>query len=44
MTNNSLSFVHDTESSALCDVAPTMLDAMGIEIPKEMTGRSLLKK
>ncbi|MGI6169806.1 MAG: 2,3-bisphosphoglycerate-independent phosphoglycerate mutase [Christensenellales bacterium] len=26
----------------LCDVAPTMLDMMGLEPPKEMTGRSLL--
>ncbi|MCM1290055.1 MAG: 2,3-bisphosphoglycerate-independent phosphoglycerate mutase [Corallococcus sp.] len=29
---------------ALCDVAPTMLDIMGLEKPAEMTGRSLLKK
>jgi 2,3-bisphosphoglycerate-independent phosphoglycerate mutase len=28
----------------LADIAPTMLDAMGIDIPAEMTGRSLLKK
>ena len=28
----------------LADVAPTMLDIMGIEKPKEMTGRSLLVK
>lgn len=27
---------------ALCDIAPTILDLMGIEIPKEMTGKSLL--
>jgi len=27
----------------LCDVAPTLLTLMGIAIPKEMTGRSLLK-
>lgn len=27
----------------LSDVAPTLLDAMGIEIPKEMTGHSLLQ-
>ncbi|MDE6189566.1 MAG: 2,3-bisphosphoglycerate-independent phosphoglycerate mutase [Clostridia bacterium] len=26
----------------LCDIAPTMLDIMGIEIPKEMTGKSLI--
>ena len=28
----------------LADVAPTMLDLMGIEIPKEMTGKSLIIK
>lgn len=28
----------------LCDIAPTMLDMMGIAIPKEMTGHSLIKK
>ena len=28
---------------ALCDVAPTILQIMGIEQPKEMTGRSMLK-
>jgi 2,3-bisphosphoglycerate-independent phosphoglycerate mutase len=25
----------------LCDIAPTMLESMGIEVPKEMTGKSL---
>lgn len=29
---------------ALCDVAPTLLDVMGIPAPEEMTGKSLLKK
>ena len=28
---------------ALCDVAPTVLQIMGIEQPKEMTGKSMLK-
>jgi len=28
---------------ALCDVAPTVLDAMGLPIPDDMTGESLLK-
>ena len=28
---------------ALCDVAPTVLELMGIEQPKEMTGESLIK-
>ncbi|NCC78351.1 MAG: 2,3-bisphosphoglycerate-independent phosphoglycerate mutase, partial [Clostridia bacterium] len=27
----------------LADLAPTMLEEMGLEIPKEMTGHSLLK-
>ncbi len=29
---------------ALCDIAPTILDAMGLEAPAEMTGKSLLIK
>lgn len=28
----------------LCDIAPTLLDMMGIEIPKEMSGKSLIIK
>jgi 2,3-bisphosphoglycerate-independent phosphoglycerate mutase len=32
------------ESGRLADLAPTMLDIMGLEIPKEMTGTSLLVK
>ncbi|MGC8559487.1 MAG: 2,3-bisphosphoglycerate-independent phosphoglycerate mutase [Phycisphaerae bacterium] len=28
---------------ALCDVAPTLLALMGLDIPREMTGRSLLE-
>ena len=28
----------------LCDLAPTMLDIMGLDIPKEMTGVSLIEK
>ncbi|KAF7304013.1 hypothetical protein MIND_00632500 [Mycena indigotica] len=30
------------EPGALCDVAPTVLDLMGLDKPEEMTGRSLL--
>lgn len=30
------------DGGALCDVAPTVLQAMGVEQPREMTGRSLL--
>ncbi|MFA6807472.1 MAG: 2,3-bisphosphoglycerate-independent phosphoglycerate mutase [Eubacteriales bacterium] len=29
--------------AALCDIAPTMLDLLEIDIPKEMTGKSLLE-
>lgn len=32
------------EGGALCDVAPTLLDAMGVPQPAEMTGKSLIKK
>ena len=30
------------EGGRLCDIAPTLLDMMGVEQPAEMTGRSLL--
>jgi 2,3-bisphosphoglycerate-independent phosphoglycerate mutase len=30
-------------SGALCDVAPTILQLLGIEQPAEMTGKSLIK-
>ncbi|EDO43251.1 predicted protein [Nematostella vectensis] len=33
-----------THNAALCDVGPTVLDVMGLECPKEMTGTSLLQK
>ena len=29
---------------ALCDIAPTMLTAMGLPVPPEMTGKSLIRK
>ena len=29
-------------SGALCDISPTLLDLMGLKVPVEMTGRSLL--
>lgn len=31
------------ETGALCDIAPTVLQLLGIEQPKEMTGKSLIK-
>ncbi|CAJ0769541.1 10613_t:CDS:2 [Entrophospora sp. SA101] len=43
MTSKNHSFT-ESAKGALCDVAPTILDVMGLEIPKEMTGTSLLKK
>ncbi|KDR80714.1 hypothetical protein GALMADRAFT_222317 [Galerina marginata CBS 339.88] len=30
------------DEPAICDVAPTILDIMGLPVPEEMTGRSLL--
>ena len=30
------------DGGKLCDIAPTLLDMMGLEIPKEMTGKSLI--
>ncbi|KAF8639364.1 hypothetical protein AX17_001553 [Amanita inopinata Kibby_2008] len=35
---------NEDEEGALCDVAPTILDLMGLDQPEEMTGRSLLAK
>ncbi|KAF9477053.1 phosphoglycerate mutase [Pholiota conissans] len=32
----------EEDAPAICDVAPTVLDIMGLSIPEEMTGRSLL--
>lgn len=36
--------VFQTDSGSLDDVAPTLLTAMGLTPPKEMTGKALLKK
>jgi 2,3-bisphosphoglycerate-independent phosphoglycerate mutase len=30
------------EGGSLCDVAPTLLNLMGLDIPEEMTGKSLV--
>lgn len=35
-------FTLDSRGGALCDVAPTLLDMVGLAAPREMTGRSLL--
>jgi len=32
------------ETGALCDIAPTVLDIMGVKKPDEMTGNSLIRK
>ncbi len=32
------------DGGRLCDIAPTMLEAIGLDIPSEMTGISLIKK
>jgi 2,3-bisphosphoglycerate-independent phosphoglycerate mutase len=34
----------EEEEGALCDVAPTILDLLGLDKPAEMTGRSLLAR
>lgn len=31
------------DEGSLCDIAPTILEVMGLSQPEEMTGRSLLK-
>lgn len=33
----------ELNKGALCDVAPTLLTLMGIEVPKQMSGKSLIK-
>ncbi|MBQ9103850.1 MAG: 2,3-bisphosphoglycerate-independent phosphoglycerate mutase, partial [Clostridia bacterium] len=32
------------EDGKLCDIAPTLLDMMGLPIPQEMSGKSLINK
>ena len=32
------------QTGALCDIAPTVLDILGIEKPCEMTGKSMIKQ
>lgn len=34
----------ELENGVLADVAPTLLNVMGIEVPAEMTGKNLIKK
>lgn len=34
----------DLDNGSLCDIAPTMLELLSVEKPKEMTGKSLLIK
>ena len=36
--------VNSLHTGALCDVAPTILDLMGLPKPKEMTGKSLIER
>ncbi|RUS33515.1 2,3-bisphosphoglycerate-independent phosphoglycerate mutase, partial [Jimgerdemannia flammicorona] len=43
MASHSHKFV-DAKVGALCDVAPTVLRVMGIDVPEEMTGVSLLQE
>ena len=33
-----------TDAGRLGDIAPTMLELLNVEKPKEMTGKSLIKK
>jgi 2,3-bisphosphoglycerate-independent phosphoglycerate mutase len=42
MSNNNFKFKKSVKDAALCDVAPTVLEVMGLPIPDEMTGKSLI--
>jgi 2,3-bisphosphoglycerate-independent phosphoglycerate mutase len=42
MASNKYQFIEKPEG-CLADVAPTVLRVMGLDVPKEMTGNSLLK-
>ncbi|KAJ2780561.1 hypothetical protein H4R18_003390 [Coemansia javaensis] len=42
MTSADRKFVADDDKHALCDVAPTVLRFMGLDVPDSMTGHSLL--
>ena len=42
MTGGDKKFKSFTHNAALCDVAPTVLNLMGIEQPSDMTGQSLV--
>ena len=44
VATGSRGFIGFEDGFALCDVAPSVLDVMGVELPKEMDGRSLIKK
>ena len=45
LCNNKIkSLTGDEEDPKLCDIAPTILELMGIEKPQEMTGNSLIKE
>ena len=34
--------VKEVRNGALCDIAPTLLTLAGLEVPAEMTGKSLI--
>ena len=42
MASNKYKFIPD-KIGALCDVAPTILDVMGLPIPEDMDGHSLIQ-
>ena len=43
LPNSNVLYYELEKDGDLCDIAPTLLDIMGIEKPQEMSGKSMIK-